>query len=258
MNSHLVVLASLGAAVLLSPEILVLGLIAASDRGRPRSCALAFAAGTAAGLALATAVGFAIGVGPSHPAAPPSWFGVWIRAAIAVALLTIGCWRAYHAWRDDPIPMADDAEAKPAKPGRMARFLSPDAPPRRRMAAAFGMGFIATGPNPKVFPVAIAAAHQAQQLAGGERVLGLAIAAAIALVPGVLPLAIETARPGSSARIKDGVERFMKTKGRWAAAAILIGAGVFVGVHAWKGRPGAAAPTPGVPQPAASIDGSRT
>jgi hypothetical protein len=39
MNNHYAILASLGAAVLLSPEITVLGLVAASDRQHPRTFA---------------------------------------------------------------------------------------------------------------------------------------------------------------------------------------------------------------------------
>ena len=39
MTQNIAVLASLGVAILLSPEITVLGLIAASDKKIPRTCA---------------------------------------------------------------------------------------------------------------------------------------------------------------------------------------------------------------------------
>ena len=58
MNNYYAILASLGVAVLLSPEITVLGLIAASDQKRPRTFAWAFGIGTIIGLAFALVIGF--------------------------------------------------------------------------------------------------------------------------------------------------------------------------------------------------------
>ena len=49
MSAHLTVLASLGVAILLSPEILVLGLVMACDRQAPRLSAFLYALGAAAG-----------------------------------------------------------------------------------------------------------------------------------------------------------------------------------------------------------------
>ena len=49
MTTHLTVLASLGAAILLSPEILILGLIMASDRKAPKLVAWMYALGAALG-----------------------------------------------------------------------------------------------------------------------------------------------------------------------------------------------------------------
>ena len=52
MTAHLTVLVSLGVAVLLSPETLVLGLIMACDRKAPRLVAWMYAVGAVVGLLL--------------------------------------------------------------------------------------------------------------------------------------------------------------------------------------------------------------
>lgn len=244
MDPHLVILASLGGAILLSPEIIVLGLLAASERRTGRIAAAAFACGAEAGLAIAWIVGSWLKAPstPEHDA--PTWTGFAIHAAIAAALLAIGLYRARNALRRAPLPDVPepDAHSQRWSSRLLTRLAGEDAPPRRRVGLAFVLGLVSTGPNPKVFPIAIAASHQATQLAGTERLVGTIVFALIASLPGLMPLAVELYRPGGSAGLKETIERFMKGKGRWLAAAILIGAGLFVANRAWEHRPGRAEP----------------
>ncbi|MFM9170499.1 MAG: hypothetical protein ACKOTD_10380, partial [Phycisphaerales bacterium] len=93
--------------------------------------------------------------------------------------------------------------------------------------------------HPKCLAVAIAAGHQAMQIGSEEdRVFGLAVFAAISMIPSVAPAVIETARTGACASIKESTERFMKTNGRWVSAAVLLGAGAYVAFNAWSEMPG--------------------
>ena len=62
--------------------------------------------------------------------------------------------------------------------------------------------------------------------------------AVISVTPALLPAIIETVRPGSAARIKDGYERVMKVHGRWITAVLLLAAAAFVGHNAWEKFPG--------------------
>lgn len=255
MSPHLVVLVSLGGAILLSPEITVLGLLVSSDRRTGRSAAAGFALGTAVGLATWIVIGFLVPMPQTSAREAPTWTGFTIHAAIAAALLAIGLVRAVNALRKAPIKGVPGEE--PGKAGHdswkgrvLARISGADAPPRRRIAMAFLLGLVAMGPHPKIFPIVIAATHQAQQLAGAERIVGLALFVGTALLPGLIPLGVELVRPGGSSILKESMEAFMKGKGRWMAALILIGAGIFVGSRAWENRPGAG-PGGGNPVPAA-------
>ena len=85
MNAHLTVLASLGVAILLSPEILILGLIMACDKRAPRFVAWMYAVGAALGLALGLLIGFLVAPAPHAESTPhaPTWTEFGIRAVIA-------------------------------------------------------------------------------------------------------------------------------------------------------------------------------
>jgi len=251
MSSHLAVVASLALAIFMSPETLVLGLIIAGDRKVPRLTAMTFAVGAVLGIGFATGIGLWIahitdagGTESAHH----GWPGFVVRVCIAAALLTIGCYRAVNAMRHTPI--ADVSEER--EPGRLRTALTerfptvmrqfdPDAdlPVSRRVTRAGLAGFAICGLHPKVFPIAIAAGHQIVQIEPRPlRTVGIVVFAVIAVLPALVPAVIELVKPGSTVRIKEGYERVMQTHGRWITALLLAGAGIFVGLDAWRGMPG--------------------
>lgn len=253
MSSHLAAVATLALAILFSPETLVLGLIIAGDRRNPRLAASAFAVGGVVGIAFATGVGLLIatlsGTSSEHLAHHNTWPGFIVRVAIAVVLLWIGLSRAVNALRRQPITDITKTEQKPSRfrevatkyfPSLMAEFEpGVELTPRQSAQRGFIGGFAMCGLHPKVFPIAIAAGHQITQLDGrGERLLGVILFAVISVTPALLPAIIETVRPGSAARIKDGYERVMKVHGRWITAVLLLAAAAFVGHNAWEKFPG--------------------
>jgi hypothetical protein len=247
VSSHFAVLASLALAILLSPETLVVGLIIAGDKKVPRAAATAYAVGGILGIAFATGIGlwvsYATDTGPHTP--HHGWPGFLLRVAISIALLTIGVRRAVNALRRKPIPDMAELEDKPsrirAELARRFPALDPNAdlPVRGRVTRAGLAGFAMCGLHPKVFPIAIAAGHQIVQIGRpGEQLLGIVIFAAIAVLPALLPAVIDVIKPGATVGIKESYERVMKVHGRWIGALLLLGAGAFVGVDAWRDLPG--------------------
>ena len=250
MSSHLAVLASLALAIFFSPETLVLGLVIAGDRKVPRAAAIAFAIGAVAGIAFATGIGLWIAhaSGADAAARHGSWPGFIVRVLIAVALLVLGASRAVNAIRKKPIadisqPHHQPGELRTALNRRfpkIMRWMEPDADLSisQRIARAAFAGFAISGLHPKVFPIAIAAGHQIVQITNpGVRSRGIALFAAICVVPAVLPAVIELIKPGAVVRIKESYERIMKVHGRWINAALLLGAGAFVAHEAWRVMP---------------------
>jgi threonine/homoserine/homoserine lactone efflux protein len=249
MNAHLTVLASLGAAILLSPEILILGLIMASDRRAPKLVAWMYAIGAAVGLAVGLVIGFVVAPEAAPAAAEakpahPNWGEFIVRALIAGALFWIGAQRLVHAWRAAPIEGVDEGESKHGVVAKVKGWFASkfgggaDLSTSRRCVRSFALGFAVNGLHPKSVAVAIAAGHQAMQVTEAEaRTLGIAVFSAIARVPAVAPAVIETAHSGACASMKESTERFMKKNGRWMSAAILLAAAGYVAWNAWKNMP---------------------
>ena len=128
---------------------------------------------------------------------------------------------------------------------------SRDLPAARRAGRWGFLGFACNGLHPKVFPIAIAAGHEMLQIKNDdERVEGILVFSAVALVPSLLPALIETIHPGISSKLKDAFERFMKVNGRWISAAFILAVAAFVGNNAWHDMPGRdRAPAPAAKAP---------
>lgn len=248
MSPHFAVLASLALAIFFSPETVVLGLIIAGDKKVPRLAAFAYALGGVLGVAFATGVGLwiahASGTGSEAIKHHHGWPSFFVRVAIAAALLAIGARRALNALTRKPITDPAGPEHQPSKihAALIRRFpsldLKADLPVSRRVGRAGLAGFAMCGLHPKVFPIAIAAGHQIVQIARpGERALGVVVFAVIAVIPALVPAVIDLVKPGATVGIKEAYERIMKVHGRWISAALLLGAGAFVGFDAWHDMP---------------------
>ena len=257
MNTHLTVLASLGVAILLSPETLILGLIMACDRRAPRLVAWMYAVGAVVGLVMGITIGML--VGPSHHAEAAAegaksshpWVDFIVRALIAGVLLTIGIQRAMHAIRGAPIEAVEEQRTGASKhgPGIVARCkawfadkfggsMGADLSVSRRCVRSGLLGFATMGIHPKCLAITIAAGHQIAQITDhAARPVAIAVFSAISLVPSIAPAVIETLRSGACAAMKESTERFMKKNGRWVSATILLGAGAYVAWNAFKSMP---------------------
>ncbi len=253
MNNYYAILASLGAAVLLSPEITVLGLVAASDRRHPRTYAWAFGIGTIVGLAFALVIGFLLA--QTHPSTPQdhqsTWVGFIVRTSIASALLVVGMYRLVNAIRNAPIEKTPEQEER-SWTHRLGRWFKATFPAiAKRFDGSIEisttehalrwalLGFACDGLHPKIFPIVTAAGHEALQVPeSGERAIGIVMFAVIALIPGLIPAVVETVHPGVSARLKEAFESFMKRYGRLISAAFILAVAAFVGNNARNDMPG--------------------
>ena len=253
MNNYYAILASLGAAVLLSPEITVLGLVAASDRKHPRTFAWAFGIGTIVGLAFALVIGFLLAQthGTTTHEHQGTWLGFTVRATIASALLVVGMYRLVNAIRNAPIEKTPE-QVERSFTHRLGRWFQTTFPSiakrfdgsieisTTKRAIRWGLlGFACDGLHPKIFPIVTAAGHEALQVSEPrERLIGIVMFAVIALIPGLIPAVVETVHPGVSARLKEVFESFMKRYGRLITAAFILAVAAFVGNNARNDMPG--------------------
>jgi hypothetical protein len=253
MNNHYAILASLGAAVLLSPEITVLGLVAASDRQHPRTFAWAFGIGTIIGLSFALVIGFLLAQthGSTTQEEQKTWIGFAVHAAIASALFVVGLYRLVNAIRNAPIEKTPEQEERSVTHRLGSWFKARFTPLARRFDGSVEiptfvrvmrwglLGFACDGLHPKIFPIVTAAGHEALQVPEpGQRVLGIAMFAVIALIPGLIPAVVETVHAGVSARIKETFESFMKRYGRLISSAFILAVAVLIGNNAKDDMPG--------------------
>lgn len=222
----------------------------AGDKKVPRLTAFAFAIGAVLGIAFATGIGLwiAIASGADFHTRDGSWPGFIVRMLIAVALVTIGSYRAVNAFRRQPITDISKSANTPSglwislkqRFPKLMNRLDPNADfsVSQRIIRAALAGFAACGLHPKVFPIAIAAGHQIVQITDPRvRGVGVVLFAAIAVVPAVLPALIELIKPGSVVRIKESYENTMRVHGRWITALLLLGAGAVVAHEAWQLMP---------------------
>lgn len=200
----------LGLGVLLSPEILMLGLWLAGSKKEPLLKAWFFCIGGVVGLALLMTVGYFL-----HIAfVGPSWTKFYIRAGLGTILFCT----ALHLF------FKGEKDPKKIEQSRFAGNAGP-------MTAA-GLGFLVTGLNLKVASFAVTAGHQVAMFSGPPvaRAAGLALFFGLGFLPLVLPAALETMKPGIVNATLVPVNRLLEKYGRWIGIAICI----FMGGLLWK------------------------
>ena len=250
MYNYYAILASLGTAILLSPEITVFGLVAASDDRNPRLFSWAFGFGTIIGLAFALIIGFMLAKTHNTTIHEASWAGFAVRATIASSLFIIGIYQLVNALRKTPIHkkqgQAEHSMAyysglwlKSHFPSIANRFDGSMEISNKQRAIHWGLlGFACDGLHPKIFPIVIAAGHETLQSASIEaRIIGLLMFTAIALIPGFIPAVVETIHHGIASKIKESFETFMKRYGRFISTAFILTVTVLVGMSAKNNIP---------------------
>lgn len=253
MSTHIAVIASLGLALLLSPETLLLGLVIASDRKAPRLAAWMYALGGLVGIVFALSVGMMLLPAPHATTAVAAavdahrWRRFIIHAVLAAVLLVIGVRRALAAFSDEPVEEPEE-EKRTSRlwAGFKARFPSfahlvdpaSDLPREQIGLRGALAGFAVCGLHPKIFPVAIAAGHQIEEMPAHQRVSGVLVFILLGAGATLVPAILEMVRPGSAGAAKDAIERFTKVWGRTVIALLLVGVGLHIARRAWELYPG--------------------
>lgn len=234
----IVVTASMGLVVLLSPEIVVLGLFMAANRTSPRRNTALFCLGAIIGLAFVVAAGAWITLSAQQGPPEPSWHVAIVKACLGTALLALGAYRAGQwLFGAKPMPKLDAGAKSGLRTFLEVLFPSMTDRPHRQGAhavhyflSAFVIGFVSAGLNPKVLPLGLLVGHRLHVEASERtRVACGLVFGAIALLPWVFPLALAMITPGAAVAMKAWLGRTMERHGHWIAALIC---GAF-GVHMW-------------------------
>lgn len=253
MSTHIAIVASLGLALFLSPETFVLGFVIASDRKAPKRAAWAYAAGGVLGILFSFGIGMllatetSLGTGGAAVTGDHAWRKFVVHAVLATVLLVIGTRRAIGALTQEPIAEPEQekrtsrlwASFRSRFPS-FAHLVDPasDLPMNEIALRGALAGFAVCGLHPKIFPVAIAAGHQIEDMPAHIRPLGALVFILLGAGATFVPAILETLRPGSAGTAKETIERLMKVYGRTAIALLLIGVGLHMARRAWELYPG--------------------
>lgn len=222
MLHTLTVCASLGFGIFVSPELLVIGLLLASDRSHPRANTLGYFLGSVAGLALLLGAGYFL----THSTAPthPSGFSWWLRVILGGALVALG---VHTLWKQ--LYRKPEAQPKESKLGaKLMKLLPVSEEPRPggpfpSLAICIGLSFLLTVVHVKTIGLAMSAGHTIH--AAPDRVaamVALAAFLALALFPTLFPLGLAILHPETAAKARKVSEAVAEKHGGWILAIIFL------------------------------------
>ncbi len=200
MESLLAALIPLGLGVLLSPEILMLGLWLGSCQEQALKKAWLFCVAGLFGLAICVAIGFFLSQATSTG---PSVVKFTIRAAFGAIFVLLGLHMLIKGH-------------KKIDPSRFSAGVRP--------IWSAGLGYASTGLNLKVISLATAAGHQVgiSVLGPLDRAAGIAVFLGLGFIPLLLPAALESVKHGLVHTIMEPCNRFFMRYGRWLAVMIFF------------------------------------
>ncbi len=222
MLHTLTVCASLGFGIFVSPELLVIGLLLASDRSHPRANTLGYFLGSVAGIALLLGAGYFL----THSTAPahPSGFSWWLRVILGTALVALG---VHTFWKQ--LYRKPEAQPKESKLGaKLMKLLPVSEEPRPggpfpSLAICIGLSFLLTVVHVKTIGLAMSAGHTLH--AAPDRVaaiVALAAFLALALFPTLFPLGLAIFHPETAAKARKVSEAVAEKHGGWILAIIFL------------------------------------
>lgn len=209
MDHMLELMVPLGLGVLLSPEVLVLGLLIGSSKEKALKKSWLFFIAGLAGLFICTAAGFFL----EHAAAAgPSITRFILRTVIGAIFLLLGL----HLL------------IKGHKKIEATRLIDKVKP-----VWAFLFGFMITGLNLKIITLSMTAGHELRvsTLPSAVRIAGLGVFLGLGLVPLIIPALLETARSGLVSTVMKPCNYFLMKYGRWVGVIICLA----MAAVTWKG-----------------------
>ena len=222
MLSTLAVCASLGFGIFVSPEILIIGLLLASDRSHPRANTLGFLIGSVVGIALLLGAGYFL----THSTAPthPSGFSWWLRLIFGGGLVALGI---HTLWKQ--LYRKPEAQPKENKLGaKLMKLLPVSEEPRPggpfpSLAICTGLSFLLTVVHVKTIGLAMSAGHTLH--AAPDRVaatVALTAFLALALFPTLFPLSLAIFQPETAAKARKVSVEVAEKHGGWILAIIFL------------------------------------
>lgn len=222
MLNTLATCASLGFGIFVSPEILVIGLLLASDRSHPRANTLGFFAGSAVGIALLLGAGYVL----THSTAPthPSGFSWWLRLILGGGLVALGIhtlWKQLHR-RPEAQPKENKLGAKLMKLLPVSEDPRPGGP-LPSLAICTGLSFLLTVVHVKTIGLATAAGHTLHASPSqAATVVALTAFLALALFPTLFPLGLAIFHPETAAKARKASQAVAEKHGGWILAIIFL------------------------------------
>ena len=229
MLNTLAICASLGFGIFVSPEILIIGLILASDRSHPQANTLGYFFGAAAGIVLLLGLGYFLthSTAPSHPTGA-TW---WLRVIFGGGLVGLGIhtlWKQLYRKPETP-----KSHAKEGKLGAKLMKLLPvsEAPrpggPFPSLALCTGLSFLLTVVHLKTFGLAMSAGHALHEAPSqAAQLTALSAFLALALFPTLLPLGLAVFHPETAVKARQVSQAVAEKHGGWILALILILIGI--------------------------------
>lgn len=222
MLHTLTVCASLGFGIFVSPELLVIGLLLASDRSHPRANTLGYFLGSVAGIALLLGAGYFL----THSTAPthPSGFSWWLRVILGAALVALG---VHTFWKQ--LYRKPEAKPKESKLGaKLMKLLPVSEEPRPggpfpSLAICIGLSFLLTVVHVKTIGLAMSAGHTLHAAPDpAAAMVALAAFLALALFPTLFPLGLAIFHPETAAKARKVSEAVAEKHGGWILAIIFL------------------------------------
>lgn len=225
MLNIVAVCASLGFGIFVSPEVLIIGLLLASDRSHPQANTLGFFLGSAAGIALLLGLGYFL----THSTAPthPSGFAWWLRVIFGGGLVLLGIhtlWKQLYG-KDRQL------KSRPKKAGwgaKLMKLLPVSEEPRPggplpSLAICTGLSFLLTVVHVKTVGLATSAGH-ALHAAPSPVAMSTALAGflVLALFPTLFPLALAVFHPETATQARKVSQALAEKHGGWILAIILL------------------------------------
>ena len=224
MLHTLTICASLGFGIFLSPELLIIGLILASDRSHPKANTLGYFLGSALGIVLLLILGYFLthqAATPSHPTGA-AW---WLRVILGAGLIALGASTAWNQLHPKPKPSGHGGSHLMAKLMKLLPVSEAPRPggPLPSLGICTALSFLLTVVHLKTIGLAMSAGHQLHTTTDQAATLaGLGGFLALSLFPTFLPLGLAVFQPETAIRARQVTEAVAAKHGGWILALIFL------------------------------------
>jgi len=223
MLHAITVCASLGLGILLSPEVIVIGLILASDRSHPRANTLGYFLGSALGILLLLGAGYFL----THASAPthPSGTSWWLRVIFGSLLVALGIHTAWKQMHPKPKPTHHKENSLGAKLMKLLPVSEAPRPggPLPSLRTCFILSFLLTVIHMKTVGLAMSAGHQLHAATDLSALsAGVAGFLSLALLPTLFPLGLAVFYPETAVQARKVSEAVAAKHGGWILALIFL------------------------------------